>query len=145
MRTAIIIALLLVAVAAPLPTHACTCVCQNRVDDQKEMFQEASAVFVGEVLEIRDSTPEEQLHHSEESVARMRVERFWKGVKTKEILISAMGIKYGGCCDVLLKKGEKYLIYAVGEEMSTGCTRTKLVEQAKEDLKALGPGKTFAK
>jgi hypothetical protein len=138
--------LLVLAITAPASTHACSCECKNRgANDPREMMHEARAVFVGEVLEIRESTPDEQRHHSDLAVARMRIERYWKGVKTQEILISAVGIARGGCCDIALAVGHKYLVYAVRKDLSTGCTRTQPLEQSEEDLKVLGTGKTLTK
>jgi hypothetical protein len=146
MRQALISALLLSAIAMPVSVHACSCRCENRgVNDPKEMMREAKAVFAGEVTDIREATPEERRHHSDEFVVSLRVERAWKGVKEKDILVSARGQLQPGCCDIALKIGEKYLVYAVGKSMSTSCARTRLLAQADEDLKALGSGKGIAK
>jgi hypothetical protein len=146
MKRAFIVVLLLSAITMPASVHACSCVCENRgVKDPKDMEQEAKAVFVGTVLEIRDSTEEERHHHADAAVARIRVERFWKGVKTEEVLVSDMGILLPGCCNISFKVGRKYLVYAVGRNMTPGCTRTDFVENAADDLRALGPGKTSSK
>lgn len=146
MKQAFIIAVLFLAVAAPASTFACSCRCENRgVNDAKEMMRESKAVFIGEVTDIREATPEEMRHRSEGFVISLRVEKAWKGVKEKDILISARGQLHPGCCDIALKIGERYLVYAVGKTMSTACTRTQHVSQAAEDLTALGPGKTFSK
>ncbi|MGC1906060.1 MAG: hypothetical protein WA715_19735 [Candidatus Acidiferrum sp.] len=64
------------------------------------MEREAKAVFVGEVIEEHGATPEELSHHAAPFVFRMRVERYWKGVKTPKV--------------IGLKIAEKYLAYAVG-------------------------------
>jgi hypothetical protein len=108
------------------------------------MERKAKAVFVGEVVGWHEATREDLRQHSAPFVFRMRVDRYWKGVKTHEVTISAMGVLLPGCCDIALKEGEKYLVYAVGKSMSTGCSRTRHLEQAGEDLKALGPGKPFS-
>jgi hypothetical protein len=142
MRSAIIIALLFFVVA-PVATNACTCICPNRVNDQKEMMREAKAVFVGEVIGFREATAEDSRNHSAPHVFRVRVERYWKGVKTPEISISAVSESLPGCCGAKLEVGEKYLFYAVHRDLRTGCTRTQRFDRADEDLKALGPGKTF--
>jgi hypothetical protein len=141
----IIIALLFLPMVGPVSTRACTCVCPNRVNDQKEMMREAKAVFVGEVIGYREATGEDSRNHSAPYVFRVRVERYWKGVKTPEISISAVSESLPGCCGVKLEIGEKYLFYAVHKDLRTGCTRTQRVDRADEDLKALGPGKTFSK
>ena len=144
MRKALVIAFLLLAIVTPASTRACSCVCKNRgVNDPKEMMREAKAIFVGEVTDIREATPEEVRHHSDNFVISLRVEKAWKGVKEKDILISARGQLQPGCCDIRLEIGHKYLVYASRKDLSTGCSRTRPLEQSDEDLKALGPGKTF--
>jgi hypothetical protein len=146
MRYAFITVLLLFAIANPTSVHACTCFCKKHgVNDPKEMERESKAVFVGEVIAMHDATPEELRHGSDKFEWEMRVERYWKGVKTQQIFISANGVAMHGCCDIALDMGNKYLVYVVGKEMRTSCTRTKLLVQATDDLKALGPGKTFSK
>ena len=109
------------------------------------MMREAKAVFVGEVVKFHEATREDERHHSAPYVFTVRVERYWKGVKTQEVTVSAMGLTRPGCCEIALEEGYKYLFYVVGRSMSTGCTRTRLLEHADEDLKALGPGKSFSK
>lgn len=146
MRKIPITVLFLLATMAPASTQACTCFCKHHgVNDPKEMQREAKAVFIGEVIAMHDATPDEMRHGSDKFEWEMRVERYWKGVKTQQIRISARGVAMHGCCDIALATGNKYLVYVVGKEMRTTCTRTKLLEQAADDLKALGPGKTFSK
>jgi hypothetical protein len=124
---------------------ACECYCSQRwLNNPVEMKRHAKAVFVGEVLEEREATRDEARELRVAFVVRMRVERFWKGVKTPEMVVNAMGELAPGCCGVSLKAGQRYLIYAVGRELSTGCTRSRHLEGAGEDLRALGPAQTFA-
>ena len=145
MKKAFISILLLFAIGTPTPVYACTCFCKTRgLEDPIEMKREANLIFVGEVLEVRQATDEERRHHADFNLMRVRVERYWKGVKTKEVTISGMGVT-AMCCNTRFEPNKKYLIYTVGKNYSTACTRTSLVEKAGEDLKALGPGKTFSK
>ncbi len=47
-------------------------------------------------------------------------------------------------CEYPFKVGERYLVYAYGDENELGtstCTRTRKLKKAKEDLKALGEGR----
>jgi hypothetical protein len=128
------------------PACACTCECKNReVNDPKEMLRKAKSVFVGEVIEWHEANKEEMHRYSNPIVVRVRVEQYWKGVKTQEILISSMGMLRHGCCDIALEEGQKYLVYAAGRNLHTGCTRTMTLKGAESDLAALGPGKTFSK
>lgn len=114
------------------------------MNDPKEMEREAKAVFVGEVIAKREATREDEHNHSSPYVIRMRVEHYWKWVKNPEISISALD-EPPRCCGTEFKVGEKYLVYAVHRDLRTGCTRTGKLASADEDLKALGPGKTFSK
>ena len=138
-------AFLIFALSIPSTSLACECHCdQPGMNDPKEMERRAKAVFVGEVIAAREATREDERNHSAPYVFRLRVERYWKGVKTPEISISAMdGPPH--CCGMEFEVGEKYLVYAVDKNLGTACTRTRSLASADEDLKALGPGKTFSK
>ena len=105
------------------------------------MKRHASAIFVGQVLEVRVATDVEFKRYLDRHLIRFRVEQYWKGIKTEEVIISGLGQL--SCCNVQLNVGEKYLIYAVGKAMTTTCTRTMGIEHAADDMKALGPAKTF--
>jgi hypothetical protein len=145
-KTLLPTALFAIALSIPSASHACECYCHHPgMNDPKEMERRAKVVFVGEIIAEREATQEDERTHSAPYVFLVRVERYWKGVKTPEISISAIGELQPGCCGVSLKVGQKYLVYAVGKDLSTGCTRTQHLENADEDLKALGPGKTFSK
>ena len=94
-------------------------------------LKKSTAVFSGEVLEIRTGLNFLQ--------ARFRVERSWKGVESDEVFVftddSAESPHY--------KVGEKYLVFAGirNSKLFTGmCSRTKRLEYAEEDLKQLGEG-----
>jgi len=144
-NTFLLTAFFIFALSIPSASHACECHCDNPgMNGPKEMERRAKAVFVGEIIKLREATPEDERNHSSPYVFRVRVERYWKGVTTPEISISAMDGP-PGCCGIELKVGEKYLIYAVYKDLRIACTRTRPLESAAEDLKALGPGKTFSK
>jgi hypothetical protein len=103
------------------------------------MRRHAKVVFVGEVLEITD-TPKAELelganHYS----VRLRVDRFWKGVKTREATVHTD--MFG--CGPRFEVGRKYLVYAFGEELETANTGTRELRYADKDLRAIGPGKDF--
>jgi hypothetical protein len=71
---------------------------------------------------------------------KFRVETFWKGVKSSEVVVSSsQGIVP---CGGKFRVGEKWLVYAYGKYLQADiCTRTALLANAAEDLKALGKGK----
>jgi hypothetical protein len=85
MRKVFITALFLVAIMAPASTQACSCFCKKSgLNDPKEMTREANMIFVGEILEVRQATDEERRHHADFNLMRVRVDRYWKGVKRKK-------------------------------------------------------------
>ncbi len=117
--------------------HACSCA--DRKSPLKELGR-ARAVFVGEVIEVSVSkeTPKDDPEFA--FAVKFRVETFWKGIKSSEIVVSSsQGIVP---CGGKFRVGEKWLVYAYGKYLQADiCTRTALLTNAKEDLKALGQGK----
>jgi hypothetical protein len=103
------------------------------------MRHHAKAVFVGEVLEVRPATKAEREEYSNLYIVRMRVERYWKGIKSGEITVQTD--MFG--CGPKLEVGAKYLVYGMGKHLDTGCIGTRKVEYADKDLEALGPGKEY--
>ena len=102
----------------------------------KVALKNSTAVFSGEVLEIRSGVTFLQ--------ARFRVERSWKGVEEEQVSVltenTAESTHY--------RVGEKYLVFAVirnGKLFTGNCSRTKRLEYAEEDLKQLGEGKGHSK
>jgi hypothetical protein len=129
----------------PASAKPCECYCRhNWLDNPLEMKRHSKAVFVGEVLEEREATRAEARRLHVSFVVRLRVEQYWKGTRTREMIVSAMGELQPGCCGVSLKIGQRYLIYAVGKQLDTGCTRSRHLDGADEDLRALGPAQTFS-
>ena len=102
----------------------------------KVALKNSTAVFSGEVLEIRSGVTFLQ--------ARFRVERSWKGVEEEQVSVltenTAESTHY--------RVGEKYLVFAVirnGKLFTGNCSRTKRLEYAEKDLKQLGEGKGHSK
>ena len=99
----------------------------------KNAVKRSTAVFTGEVLEIR--TGRNYLE------ARFRVERFWKGVETQEVIVlfdNAVESPH-------YKVGETYLIFAgtlQGKLFTGNCSRTRRIEHAQADFEQLGEGKS---
>lgn len=110
--------------------YACSC----SMPEVPQAFDDARAVFVGEVIDIAKprtndpkAPPADRLYE-----VKFKVERYWKGVWSQEIsILSAQG---GDGCDNWgsFLKGEKYLVYAeptqeVGLAVLSGCNRTALI------------------
>lgn len=127
----------------PSAVFACSCVVDM---SQNDSFNQAKAVFSGTVLSIQDKKgfPGIDFSHRE---ATIQVKETWKGAATGVVTV-ATG-RDDGDCGFAFQKGEHYLVYAhdASGDYQTGlgtglCERTKLLAQADEDLKILGPGKT---
>ena len=127
-----------VLVCLPAPSLACTIEIHGDGSPRSEM-RRSKAVFIGEVLEVRQATQEEQQEYSNSYIARVRVTRYWKGIKSAEVTVETD--MFG--CGPNLQAGSVYLFYAVGKRWNVSGTRTRRLEHAEEDLKVLGPGKPF--
>ena len=110
---------------------AYACECLPKRSPRGELRQ-AKAVFVGEVVEANVG--------GVRGLFKFRVERFCKGVKERFVTISSQR----GLCSLSFGVGERWLIYAYGDELLTDfCMRTARVGNVAEDMKALGKGKVF--
>lgn len=130
--TLLLIALLMLlnympGVAFEKPSTFCECAKRN---DIKSEIEASDAIFVGEVIEIKNSQPD--------AIITFKVERIWKGDKTEKLLIFTDN--RGKACGYNFKKGERYLVYAYkrdGELHTDICSRTATVNTAGDDLKKL--------
>jgi hypothetical protein len=96
----------------------------------KETVKRSTAVFLGEVVELKSSYE-----------AQFRVEQSWKGVDTDEVSVMTDG---SAECPHY-RVGDKYLVFAglqQGKLFTGACSRTKKLEYAQNDLHQLGEGKT---
>ena len=119
----------------PRVGYSCSCV---NIGSPREELKKAKAVFVGEVIQIYSGSGDKEYP----AVIGLKVERYWKGIKRSETIevLSDLGTR---SCGIVPLKG-KYLVYAYkrGKNLIThGCTRTKKIEDAAEDLRELGEGK----
>ena len=103
-------------------------------------FNEAFAVFTGEVVEI------------DIFIVKFRVDKLWKGSLGDEVVMPTGAIKGEGgmysvsSCDYTFKRGESYLVFAYGDSaekmQARACTRTKPLARAGaevEELDTVGP------
>lgn len=119
----------------PLVTYSCSCV---NIGTPRQELKKAKAVFVGEVVEIYSGSGDEEYP----AIVKLKVESYWRGIKNTDTIkvLSDMGVH---SCGIVPLKG-KYVVYAYkkGKNLVThGCTRTKKIEDAAEDLRELGEGK----
>jgi len=129
------IALALISVIAA-PVSACSCI---RPPDAPVALAGSTAVFVGKVTAIARGKDGLQV--------TVEVDRAWKGITAKTVNVSTA--ENGAACGFGFEMGKSYLIYASGEgkqpKLSTNlCTRTCHIDQAGDDLKAIGEGKKIA-
>jgi len=134
MKRTLLAGLFLTTMALFAPsTYACFCV-RSEVPEALEF---ASAVFLGEVVEITEprTTDETAPLPRRFFTIKFKVERSWKGVAfgSQEIsVLSAQG-RYGCFAYPPVSKGQKYLVYADAADGAPGwsiitiCNRTTIV------------------
>jgi hypothetical protein len=125
-KTVFVLALIL-GLAAFETALACSCA---PPPPPQQAHDHADAVFSAKVLEA----PEAPRNYS----LRLQVDDSWKGADCRELEIGA-GF---ATCIGNFEKGKTYLIYAYRTEegglRTDLCTRTRSIEDAAEDLAALG-------
>ena len=133
MRTIIGCFVLLCTLAAPALVVACSC---EPPPSPKDALNGSSAVFAGKVTAIAAAGDS---HHA----VKFEITSSWKGTKGKTVTVVTH--KDGATCGYGFAKVKSYLVYAsqVKDKDKTVlktniCTRTRLLADATEDLKALG-------
>src|ERR1044072_987329 len=128
-------------ILAASATYACEC----EAPSQPKAFGSAAAVFVGKVIEVRDSNVP-IVEGADFSVAvKFRVSRYWKGSGKSELTIhTEQGVL--SCNQFEFRAGEEYLVYARAKQLIVfaGCSRSAPLSSAdyiRDELKRLGPGK----
>jgi len=111
------------------PVYACSCIPPS---SPQESLASARAVFMGTVTSIE--------HNSNGYEVSFNVEKTWKGISGSTVTITTP--RDSAACGFAFTAGEKYIVYADGEEnLSTSiCSRTHLLAENDPDLLALGDG-----
>lgn len=145
----------LIIVLEVVPASACTCAAVS-VQDARDA---AELVFLGtaEKIEYRkDAIYPSGENAGDEMGMRFKVKRWWKGKNVDEVVIftesylapDRQSISRSTCrpeiFDFII--GKEYVVYARTDSYDgilrvTICSRTTIIEKAKEDLKKLGKGK----
>ncbi|MBA3514808.1 MAG: carboxypeptidase regulatory-like domain-containing protein [Pyrinomonadaceae bacterium] len=116
--------------------NAIACTCLERAPCQA--YGDASAVFVGTVIDSRIITIKQGNFESSSRSVRLSVDSSFRGVRGSEVEVTtAMG---GGDCGFNFVPTQRYLVYASGYEgkLSTSiCSRTRSISRAAEDLSYL--------
>ena len=136
MKTVVLFLLTCLTYVPPCHGANSTMRCLIEPKSVKGTLKNSTAVFSGEVLEVRSGVNFLR--------ARIRVERSWKGVEAEQVSVltenTAESTHY--------RVGEKYLVFAgirAGKLFTGDCSRTKRLEYAEEDLRQLGEGKSHSK
>ena len=123
--------------------YACSCVQPGSPSEELEKF---SAVFAGRVVSVQHSYDPDgrSVSRGDRSTIGFEVSAVWKGAVYEDMDITTPPT--GGSCGFTFEEGEEYIVYAydspyVDGGYTTGiCSRTALLEQAQEDIDALGEG-----
>lgn len=126
-----------------LPVNAArACNCAMLEDSVEPYVKRAAAVFSGEVVAIRP-------HATWRNSVLFRVKDAWKGIGSREVIVWTYNNQ--GACGYPFAEGESYLVFASPhprdrKRLEVGlCGRTQRIDQAKEDLSALGPHRPLEK
>ena len=140
MKYTIIFAFLLVLISAN-KVFACKCappLGKNEKEIVTKAKEKSAVVFSGKVTNIigrSDGTVE----------VKFQVETAWKGKSFKVFSVFTIDPKTCCFCGFNFRIGEKYIVYAYGNEKpsTSTCTRTKIFENAGKDKKYLGKPISF--
>lgn len=128
MNKAILALALILGLAMSNAALACSCAPLGPPEKARDA---ADAVFSGKVLAVRPGTSGLEVD--------IRVEGTWKGVPCETVVVRTASDS--AMCGYSFEEGKSYLIYAHRQQdaLSTNlCTRTRPIDEAGEDLAALG-------
>ena len=133
-RTLILILALLIVGLGGIDAHACTCAGERAPCEQ---YWEASAVFIGTVIEGRLITVKEGDFEHQMNVVRISIDEAFRGVEGAEAeVITGLG---GGDCGFSFRRAQQFLVYAYRDKddqklYTNICTRTRSISEADPDL-----------
>jgi hypothetical protein len=128
------------------PAYACTCSSVNIC----RLSSEASAIFVGRVVDIEQAPPKEVLRFAgtdgaievaldRNLLVHLQVEKAFKGVPAGGHIDVQTGMGISDC-GVPFERSERYLVFAHGESgnySTSVCSHTRHISQASDDLQSL--------
>lgn len=114
--------------------------CECEIMSAGKKLHKAKSVLIGEVVETGQTGKAEGLT----VYIRLRVETYWKGVKTDYVTVLGYPAS-AGACGLPVKVGDKYLIYAfkAGDDLISSFCASRSLENATEDIARIGPGKKY--
>jgi len=112
------------------------CVCTESGDISAQ-YGQAAAVFVGRVVALEVAPNPARASGEDDMVATLRVERRWKGPRTRTIRVRTCGTQAVGCtCGFDFQLGARYVVFATGRRLeTTSCDRTRLALAADDIIR----------
>ena len=116
--------------------HACSCVAPP---PPKEALAKSEAVFAGRTVAV-GGLPPGGYTSDDPRIIEFKVDTVWKG-SSYETLFITTDINEASCGFTFIE-GREYIVYAWRDVDVLLCSRTRFIENADEDLVALGEGST---
>lgn len=123
------------------PAFACSCAVG---ETPQEALDRATAVFAGRVIEVRPPPRRAVMSSADPTFVIFNVSQAWKGADQTPFVVSTASD--GATCGYNFEVGREYIVYASPFSITKQpldaslCSRTAPLDQAQEDLDALGPG-----
>jgi metalloproteinase inhibitor 2 len=133
-RTLILILAVLIVGLCAVDARACTCSGERAAC---QAYWEASAVFIGTVIEGRLVTVKEGDYEHQMNAVRISIDEAFRGVEGAEVeVLTGRG---GGDCGFGFRRAQQFLVYAYRSETdqklyTSICTRTRAISEADPDL-----------
>ena len=135
-RLLVFIVALLCATAFTQPIQAC--VCREYGTPICARYWRSDAVFVGQVVDIKaKNTPDGTWNYF---MVTFTVEESFRGVSGPRIVV---GTLRGTSCDIVFKKGKRYLVYATRENISGRIVTNQVLGLPGLKIEVTGNDKTF--
>jgi hypothetical protein len=140
------ISILLVLAAAAIivrPNCAYACSCRPPGTPAEELNQ-SDAVFLGRVVEV-NAARGSITGSGDSTTVTFDVSKVWKGQITRTSILVTPGSS--ASCGFTFEQGKDYVVYGRMNEGSLTtnlCSRTRLAEEASEDIAALGAGQPIS-
>ena len=138
----VLVALLVGAgfVVAPRPAYACSCV-EN--PPPLEALERSAVVFDGMVVSLKlHERPGDVWSSADPVTVEFDVNRVWKGYDYQTMYLTTA--RSGATCGFTFVEGEEYLVFSSNAATVSLCSRTRPMSEAKDDLAALGEGRSPA-
>lgn len=123
------------------PAFACSCA---PPDSPEVALEQATAVFAGRVIEVRPPPQRAMMSSADPTFIVFEVSQAWKGTDQTPFVVSTASDS--ATCGYNFQVGQEYIVYARPFSITKQpldaslCSRTAPLDQAQDDLDALGPG-----